>query len=208
MIFSEKSAAILPDLPSQPNAPSDAELAAAALGGDEAAFALLLERYRPLLWRVAWRLALDSDDAWDVCQEVVIRVWRALPRYRPGEPFAPWLRVIAVREALRWLRRDRHGPHAIPLEAVAEILPIASGPLGHAPDRLAAEDDRRRLATALGALSPQQRTAVTLRFYEEMTLAEIAEAMECSEGTVKQHLFRAMEKLRQTLGGRSGRERH
>lgn len=121
MITTPKSA----ENPPRPSEPEDGVLIAEALAGSEAQFARLLERYRPLLWRVAWRMALNTDDAW--------------------------------------------------------------------------EERRRRIAQALGELSPQQRTAVTLRFYEEMPLAEIAEAMECGEGSVKQHLFRAMAKLRQIL---------
>jgi RNA polymerase sigma-70 factor (ECF subfamily) len=183
-----------------PPQPTDGELAARALAGSESDFIRLLERYRPLLWRVAWRLTLDADDAWDIVQETAIRFWRALPRHEPGRPFAPWLRVIAVREGLRWLRRHRTGPRIVSLEALGDVLPAAPGLFGHAPDRLAAEDERRRIERALAGLSPHQRTAIMLRFYEEMSLAEIAEAMECSEGSVKQHLFRAMARLRETLG--------
>lgn len=198
MIFFKKQTQAPPQQPEPPE-PGDAALIAAARAGSEAMFARLIERYRPLLWRIAWRMALDADDAGDICQEIVIRIWRALPHARADRPLAPWLRVIAVREALRWLRRYRAAPQAVALETIEATLHDDPGPLGHAGGRLAAEDERRRVARALAELPPRQRSAVVLRFYEEMTLAEIAEAMECGEGSVKQHLFRAMARLRRSL---------
>lgn len=180
--------------------PSDAELVDEAVAGSQPAFACLMERYRPLMWRVVSRMTLNADDSCDVCQEIMLKLWRTLGRFEPSRPFAPWLRTIVVRETLRWLELHRRGPRLLTIdELAAELEPAA--PDASARTRLIAQDTTAHMAVALGELSAQQRTAVTLRFYEDLSLDEMADAMECSTGSVKQHLFRAMQKLRILLKG-------
>ena len=170
-----------------------------AQAGCQDSFVALLERHRPMLWRVAYRMTANGDDALDVCQEIIIRIWRGLPKYRGADTFGAWARRIAVNEAIRWGRR-RRGDNHCSIEDV-EIDRVASAQcLPNARAALEDEERRMRIKAAMGALSPKQRAAISLRVYEEMSLAEIAETMGCGLGTVKRHLFRAMGKLRRILG--------
>ncbi|MEN6625330.1 MAG: RNA polymerase sigma factor [Candidatus Sumerlaeia bacterium] len=171
---------------------------AGARAGSEEMFALLMARFRPMIWGLAWRMGLSHDDAWDISQQMVLRIWQALPKYRPEQNLAGWIRTIAVREGLRWLDQTRKTRRAIGIDDLATI-PAQLRVDNDGPRMILAGERRERIEAALVNLSGQQRAAVVLRFYEDMTVGEIAEAMECAEGTVKQHLFRAMAKLRRAL---------
>ncbi len=178
----------------------DHDLISQTLAGLEASFEALLVRYRPLVWGIAWRIALNEEDALDICQEVMIRAWRNLGRLPREGNVAAWLRTIAVRESLRWVGRNGHTParQSIDLPGLSETFrELQTPPV--APESLAAEEQRRRILNALAGLSPRQRTAITLRHFNDLSLKEIAAAMGCAQGSVKRHLFRALEHLRQTL---------
>ncbi|MCE5230411.1 RNA polymerase sigma factor [bacterium] len=185
----------------EPNADSTddtAELLAGAQRGSGEMFARLMLRFRPMIWGLAWRMTLDHDDAWDVCQQMVTRIWRALPKYRPEQHLAGWIRKVAVREGLRWLEQNKNRCRTILLDDL-DAPPPDLRVENDAPRELMAGERRERIERAMRHLSPSQRTAVSLRFFDDMSLIEIAGAMECSEGAVKQHLFRAMEKLRRAM---------
>lgn len=171
---------------------------AGARAGSEESFALLMARFRPMIWGLAWRMGLSHDDAWDISQQMVLRIWQALPKYRPEQNLAGWIRTVCVREGLRWLEKNRPTRRIIGIDEM-KLIPEHLRIDNDGPKRLLAGERRERIEAALVNLSDQQRAAVVLRFYEDMTVGEIAEAMDCAEGTVKQHLFRAMAKLRRAL---------
>lgn len=175
-----------------------AELLARAKAGSGEMFARLMARFRPMIWGLAWRMTLDHDDACDVCQQIVMRVWRVLPKYRPEQNLAGWMRKIAVREALRWLDQNKPKCRTIALDEL-ETPPPSLRTENEAPKLILAGERRERIEVAMSKISPCQRTAIVLRFYNDMSIGEIAEAMECSAGSVKQHLFRAFGKLRRAL---------
>jgi RNA polymerase sigma-70 factor (ECF subfamily) len=145
----------------------------------------------------------DVEDADAATQDTFLKAWQALKKPESKELDEPgkWLTRIAVNTCLdrlrskRWrLWRKRPQP-----EDEATILGMAPSREPDAEDRLFAKQIDGRLSQALERLSARQRAAFTLRHYEDRSLAEIAEMLDLDVGTVKVHLFRAVEKLREEL---------
>lgn len=137
---------------------------------------------RPLLG-FAHALAADPHDAWDLTQETLARMGERWGRTRFDEP-AAYARTVMVRlniDRIRRLRRE---------------LPLLGGSREEAPVDLVGETDAW-LVEALVTLSPRQRTALALRYVEDLDVRAIAERMGCSEGTVKSQLSRGTERLRE-----------
>ncbi|MFC7496834.1 MULTISPECIES: SigE family RNA polymerase sigma factor [unclassified Nocardioides] len=137
---------------------------------------------RPLLG-FAHALTADPHDAWDLTQETLARMGERWGRVRFDEP-AAYARTVMVRlniDRIRRLRRE---------------LPLPGGSCEEAPVEVVGEVDGW-LIDALATLSPRQRTALALRYVEDLDVRGIAERMGCSEGTVKSQLSRGTERLRQ-----------
>jgi RNA polymerase sigma-70 factor (sigma-E family) len=137
---------------------------------------------RPLLG-FAHALTADRHDAWDLTQETLARMGERWGRSRFDEP-AAYARTVMVRlniDRIRRLRRE---------------LPLLGGTREEAPVVLVGETDAW-LVEALATLSPRQRTALALRYVEDLDVRAIAERMGCSEGTVKSQLSRGTERLRE-----------
>lgn len=150
------------------------------LTGDFADFVAV--QSRPLLG-FAHALTADPHDAWDLTQETFARMGERWGRTRLDEP-AAYARTVMVRlniDRIRRLRRE---------------LPLLVGTREAAPVELVGEVDAW-LVEALATLSPRQRTALALRYVEDLDVRGIAERMGCSEGTVKSQLSRGTERLRE-----------
>jgi RNA polymerase sigma-70 factor, ECF subfamily len=137
-----------------------------------------------MIFGLARRMLGDREEAADAVQEIFLRAWRALPRFRLGARFGTWLYTIA----LNWLRsrlRSRRTRRAID----ARILPAEGAP-DPAAVALAAEAERLA-AAALQRLPPRYREPFVLRHTQELPLREIGEILGLPEGTVKVRLYRA-----------------
>jgi RNA polymerase sigma-70 factor (ECF subfamily) len=178
--------------------------------GDAVAFEQLVARYQARLIRLLDHMIGDRDQAEDLAQDVFLRVYRARDRYEPGAKFATWLFTIANNVALNARRSharrrevnlspsagDQSGPLAgtRPLE---RMLAVSSGQI---PARQIDKAETRDIVRlALEALGERQRMAVLLSKFEQLSYAEIAEAMELSPPAVKSLLSRARVNLRDVL---------
>jgi RNA polymerase sigma-70 factor, ECF subfamily len=149
------------------------------------------------------RMLQDAEDADSATQDTFLKAWQALKRAEPKTLDDPgkWLTRIAVNTCLDRLRSRRwqfwrKRPKA---EDEATVLSLSAATAPNAEDQLFARQIAQRLSRALTRLSLRQRAAFTLRHYEDRSLAEIAEILNLDVGTVKVHLFRATEKLREEL---------
>jgi RNA polymerase sigma-70 factor (ECF subfamily) len=149
------------------------------------------------------RMLQDFEEADSATQDTFLKAWQALkrPESKELEDAGKWLTRIAVNTCLDRLRsrrwqfwRKRPSP-----EDETAILALARTTNPNAEDRVFASQITHRLEQALQKLSLRQRAAFTLRHYEDRSLAEIAELLDLDVGTIKVHLFRAMEKLREEL---------
>ncbi|WP_338057327.1 RNA polymerase sigma factor [Sphingomonas corticis] len=178
--------------------PSDADLAARAIGGDQTAYAALMTRHRDAVYRMARGATGDADAALDVTQEAFVAAFAALSRYDPARPFRHWLARIALNKARDHARRRavrRFFARARPLDEALD----AADP---APTPEEAADDRRRLArarAAIAALPAALREVLLLRGVEQMSQAETAAVLGIGEKAVETRLYRARRRLAETM---------
>jgi RNA polymerase sigma-70 factor (ECF subfamily) len=182
--------------PSEPSHPDpDVELMLRFQRGDEAAFEELVKRHtRPVL-NLVYRYVGDASRAEDVAQDIFVKVYRARMKYEPKAKFSTWLYRVAVNHCLNDIRSRKSQP-----SLAAPINDLLEHPSGEDPDaRLRREELRRAVKEALDALPENQRMAVLLARYEELSYDQIAETMGMSLEAVKSVLFRAKENLQRAL---------
>jgi RNA polymerase sigma-70 factor (ECF subfamily) len=181
----------------------DAGDAAAVLSrarrGDGDAFRALVEHHGRGAFLLAFRLTGNAEDAEEVVQESFLRAHRQLARFEARSNFGTWLHRIVVNcamDVLRTRKNRRHRHHIGEVEGMAESL-RASGP---SPERLARSAEiGRRVEESLEELSPQERTAFTLRHREGRSIEEIGRTLGLQPSAVKHSVFRAVRKLRAAL---------
>jgi RNA polymerase sigma-70 factor, ECF subfamily len=174
---------------------SDSALIQATMAGSVQAFQDLMVRYERLVYKVALSYSRDQEQALDVVQNVFLKAYENLSSLRAEGSFKPWLMRITCHESVNWIRKQRrHMGH----EQVDEDTPIPSKDSSQ-EDRLLGRESADYLFRSLRCLNPRQRTVVTLRYYESLSIREIAVLLECSEAMVKNVLFRSLEKLRRSL---------
>lgn len=187
-----------------PAALPDAELAALAASGHEAAFELIMRRHNRLLFRTARSILKNDDETEDALQDAYLRAWRALHGFRSEARLSTWLVRIVINEALGRLRRrgadviplDLHGPDDDE-ETLERAMPDDPD---QRPDRVAQRAQMRRLMEArIDSLPDAFRTVFMLRAVEEMSVEEIGAALQIPEATVRTRFFRARGLLREGL---------
>jgi RNA polymerase sigma-70 factor, ECF subfamily len=181
----------------------DADLVRKAQQGDILAFEQLVFRHDKKVLSIAARYVTSADDAKDIYQEVFLRVYRGLKRFRFKSEFSTWVHRITVNVCLTHRSRRRRTMQTLLLddrgeddgEAHGEVRDPAAG-----PDLQAVNADiSARIERALRSLSPKQKMVFTLRHFEGYKLNEIALMMNCVEGTVKRYLFTATRRMRDQL---------
>ena len=168
-----------------------------------AAFEELLGRHMRSIYRVAYRLAGNADDAEDLMQEAVAEAFRAFDRYQPGTYFDRWVYRIMRRTHIDWLRRRGRRPEVsldAPTAGDGDPLLARFGDVEADPQHLTeARDLDGPIQAALDGLPPEFRTVVVLADIEGLSYDEIAAAAACPVGTVRSRLHRAREALRDAL---------
>ncbi|HEU4724788.1 MAG TPA: sigma-70 family RNA polymerase sigma factor [Candidatus Eisenbacteria bacterium] len=183
------------------------ELLARCRAGESAAFAVLVERYRDRAYGLAVRIVRSAPDAEEVAQDAFVSAWRSLGAFRGDAAFATWLYRIVWRKALDRVERLRtRGRREVAVDDPARVeaesalhSPGAAGGLGGGAGGVTA-DDASRLERLLATLSELSRAVVTLYYYEDRSVSDVAAALGIPEGTVKTHLFRARAALRAGWG--------
>ncbi len=164
-------------------------------GGDRDAFRYLVEGHKDVLFGTAYLMTGDRALSEDLVQESFLAAWKGIRDFRNDLPAKPWLVRILVNRTLSYRRRQRPEP------PVDEATPPRNGQHGEdLADRIAG---REALRVALATLPEEQRQTVTLRFFADLSIAEIGTAMSCPEPTVRTRLHRAMGHLREQLQSQS-----
>jgi len=188
---------------------SDHELISATLAGDKNAFTQLVRRHERRV-EVTVRGVMGDippQDVADAAQDIFILAYRALGSFRGDSKFSTWLTRIALRYCYRSSRRRRR--RSALFGSFADGSEGSAGPLesqvvgGAAADGIVLGEERRNaVLRALNALPEEFRAVLVLRVVEEMSVEEVADALDVSTGTVKSRLHRAKEKMRELLVGR------
>jgi RNA polymerase sigma factor (sigma-70 family) len=175
---------------------SEAVLVERARRGDQAAYEVLVRAHQDIAFRTACLITGSAADAEEAAQEGLVKAWRALPRFRAGAPFRPWLLAIVANEARN--RRRAAGRRAgLELRVAAER---ASGDAAPSPEAaLLAGGVRDELLAALAALDERDRAVIACRYLLDMGEDETAAVLGCRRGTVKSRLSRALGRLRTRL---------
>ncbi len=174
-----------------PDQEADLESMEQVRRGESAGAARLFQRYAAPLLRFTGRILGDQAEAEEITQDVFLKLMVRADQYDGRAPVASWLFAIATNACRDRLRRSARRP-SVALEAVTELkepgIPV--------DERLAQRQRREAVRRALAELSLEQREALVLARYHGMPYAEIARALDISEGAVKTRIFRAMETLK------------
>ena len=179
-------------------AATEASLLARAQAGDVAAFERLSSAYADRLFMLLLRLLGDRGEAEDVAQEVMLRAWQGISRFRGQSSYFTWLYRIAVNEANRALEKRARRPAGVPIGA--DELQLPDSPLLD-PSRQAENNElREALARALAELPPALRTAIVLRDVEGLSTQEAAEIAGIGQAAFKSRLHQARLRVRAAIG--------
>jgi RNA polymerase sigma-70 factor (ECF subfamily) len=181
----------------------EARLIAEVRAGNTEAFEYFVRNYQPKITRIAYRLLRDLGEADCAAQESFLRAWQSINGFREGSTFETWLTRICINWCKDRLKRRRVVLyfHQAPPESGEEEEPRDTVPYpGPSPERQAqSREVRERLRDAIESLSPRQKAVFTLKHFEELSIPEIADLMGLDSGTVKSHLFRAAQKVRERV---------
>jgi RNA polymerase sigma-70 factor (ECF subfamily) len=172
-----------------------------ARSGDSDAFRLLVEQHSRAIFRLAFRMTGNEQDAEDVVQETFLRAYKQLNRYEARSSFATWLFRIASNYSLDLIRMRKRHEDKRERGADEERDILQSIPLDTpGPERMAyGTEVRDRVNAALNELSAQERAAFVLRHFEGLSIEEIGASLGTGTNATKHSIFRAVQKLRKNL---------
>jgi RNA polymerase sigma-70 factor (ECF subfamily) len=174
-----------------------------------AAFDELVRVFQGPIYNLAYRMVNDREDAKDLTQEVFVKMYRSIGKFRGDSKFSTWLYAIAANTCRSGLRRtgriarfetvrlDDTGPDG---EQSGGIDPVDG--TDSPGERLERDEVRQQVGEAVAALPEDFRAIIIMRDMQGLSYEDVAEALQCSMGTVKSRLFRAREKLKEILSKR------
>jgi RNA polymerase sigma-70 factor (ECF subfamily) len=194
-----------PSTPSNPRPSTEgdeSELIRRCQAGDVAAFEPLVEKYRARVWRLAYQVLRDREEALDCTQEAFVRAYQSLSRFRGQSAFYTWLfritlNVATDRHRARGARARAFGAERVTEEEWARTAP---DPREGPDDSALGAERRERIRRALDSLPVKARTIIMLSDIEGLSYREIAQVLDCPIGTVMSRLHNARRRLRAILG--------
>ncbi|MFW5683225.1 MAG: RNA polymerase sigma factor [Spirochaetota bacterium] len=163
-----------------------------ARDGDRDAFSFLVRRYLDRIYRVAYSVVHNADDASDVAQETFVRAYRNLARFDPARPLFPWLYQIARNLGINRIQRIRKRETGLP---EYELVGRERGPA----ETAVRMDEATRVRAAVEMLPEQHRIVIELNHFQECSYKEMAELLNIPIGTVMSRLYHARKRLRTIL---------
>jgi RNA polymerase sigma-70 factor (ECF subfamily) len=173
--------------------PIEQRAIAAVKGGNAGSYDYLVSKYMKRVVSIAWGIVRNAHDAEDLAQEAFVKAFQTIARFKPGEPFGPWIYRIVTNLALDLMKHRQRFRH----EEITDAYPAARGDRADLP--AATNELARRIDGAIESLPEMQRLVARLYLVEHFEHAEIASMTRLSEGTVRSHLSLARAKLRQRL---------
>ena len=179
---------------------TDEELVSRSMGGDPESFNQLIKRWERPIYALAYRTIGREDDARDVVQETFLRAFRGLSGFKGQAKFSSWLYRITLNLCRDWMRRQRRAPVIATPDGV-DLVELAgeSENVETADAAVARKDLSRAVARAMTALPEEQRAAIVLKEYHDLTFQEIADLLGCPLSTVKTRLYQGLTVLRKEL---------
>jgi RNA polymerase sigma-70 factor, ECF subfamily len=178
---------------------NETDLIRRAQADDANAFCSLAERYARRIYLLAFHYCRNAQDAEDLSQEVWLKAYRALAGFRADSSFYTWLRRITINAFLNHQRSFRQQGQTTIVDLIDGSSEVLFESPSASPETVYNKVLFENVMSALAELTPSQRLMFMLRHYEGMSYDEIAAAMNCSSGTVKKGVSRAITKLRAKL---------
>lgn len=172
----------------------EAVLIERARDGDENAFRDLVERYQTAIFNLAYRMLGDAHEAEDAAQEIFVRTYRQLMRYDSERKFSTWILAIASNYCIDQLRKRRL--RFVPLE---QIVPWARARDASPETQALAHEASDEMQQYLKRLNEKYRVVLVLRYWQDLSCAEIGDVLRLPEGTVKTQLHRARKALERLM---------
>ena len=166
------------------------------LSGDTHAFANLVDRHKAMVFSLALKILKNREEAEEVAQDAFVKAYQSLASFRGGAKFSTWLYRIVYNTSISRLRKSV--PETIDLDKVS-LNNGFEDVSGDAYQALKEEDRKKYLDMVLDKLDPEENFLITLYYYEEKSLDEIAEISELSKNHVKVKIFRTRQKMLQLL---------
>lgn len=183
----------------------DYDLVQKALGGDQNAFAELMDRYRDSIYFMLLKMVQNKDDADDLTIEAFGKAFNRLDLYTPNFAFSTWLFKIASNNAIDFIRRKKKNTISIDQAVGGDdgdemYMDLKSD--GLTPEELSIKEQKVKIMRQVVAkLKPRYRQLVEMRYFEQLSYEEISEKLDLPLGTVKAQLFRARDLLLEILKG-------
>lgn len=176
---------------------SEPKLIKDAIKGKSSAFGPLYDHYQPMIYRFVLVKVGRREDAEDITHQVFLSAWQSIKRYKPmGHPFSSWLYQIARNQIIDHYRARKNETSLEKMDPEYFVMPAT------AHFDLSLKLELEKVRNAIGELKPEYQDVVILRFIEDLPLAEVAAAMEKTEGAVKLMQHRAIKELKKMLGDR------
>ena len=179
------------------NGPEDKILLNRILGGDQSAYALLVERHQNLVFTICMRYLKSREDAEEVAQDVFVNAYRSLADFKGESKFSTWLYTIATTSSLSFLRKKKLEVHSLDQEAVFERVENQDG--GNSANLIEQKSRVQMVNEAIALLNPDDAQVLTLFYKGEQTLEEIARILGKEPNTVKVQLHRARGRLKEKM---------
>jgi RNA polymerase sigma-70 factor (ECF subfamily) len=175
------------------DAADDAALVSAFLAGQGEAFDRIVERHRRHVYQVCYRFTGNHEDASDLAQDVFVRAFKGLRRFKGESSLGTWLYRVAVNASLNQAARRR--PDTRPIDGFEHADPHAIDPL----QTIEAGQQTAWIRRAIRQLPPRQRATLILRVYQDLSHEEIARVLGSSVGAAKANLFHALTSLKRLV---------
>jgi RNA polymerase sigma-70 factor (ECF subfamily) len=169
------------------------DLVAQAKLGDTRAYGALIQEHQTIAFRTAYLITASAADAEDAVQEAAVKAYRALGRFRAGNPFRPWFLAIVANEA-RNRRRSAGRRERLALRAAED--PLSGGAVPSPEAAILEAEQRAELLAAVDELREEDRLAIACRYFLGLSEEETASALGWRRGTVKSRTSRALDRLR------------
>ncbi len=187
----------------EPQGPPDEELVLKSQQGDIHAFDELVERYHGKIYGLTYNMTSNREDAEDLTQDIFVKAYQALPRFKGNSSFYTWLYRIAVNKTINYRKKRNRKramsldqfDHEIKLDDVYHDLASKGSPLRH----LSLSELQKKLNEALQNLSEKHRTVVVLHDMQGIPHEEIAKMVGASVGTIRSRLFYARRQMQAEL---------
>lgn len=173
----------------------DATLIAQIQAGNEHANRFLIEKFKNLVWHLVLRMVSQPEDAEDLCQEIFLRVFRDIGKFRGESKLSTWIGAIAYNMSVTYLRKKGNNI----MVSVDNYLPVASGkPAVESADEALDKSSMKKVVhRIIDTLPVQYRTVITLFYLEELSYKEIEEVTGMPDGTIKSYLNRGRQAIRE-----------